>query len=71
MIDAYNVARRGTARKPAAPRATAPLALAGLISLTIVIHGLPAMVGLVPYYNFAISSDRPRAASSRRPASRT
>jgi LCP family protein required for cell wall assembly len=53
MVDAYDVARRGQEASGTAQR-TAPVALALLISLAIVIHGLPAMVGLVPYYNFAI-----------------
>src|SRR3954447_10990735 len=53
MVDAYDVARRGRQASGTATR-TAPVALALLISLAIVLHGLPAMVGLIPYYNFAI-----------------
>ena len=54
MVDAYDVARRARTARPSRSAArTAPVALALLISLTIVIHGLPAVVGLIPYYNFA------------------
>jgi LCP family protein required for cell wall assembly len=54
-IDAFDVARRARSEVFGAPRSgSAPVALAVLVSATIVLHGLPAMVGLVPYYNFAI-----------------
>lgn len=44
MIDAYDVARRGTSFGYTKPRG-APIALAGLIALAIMLHGFPEVYG--------------------------
>jgi hypothetical protein len=52
-IDAYDVARR-TRPVTAGSEGGGLVAVAILVSLTILWHGLPAMVTVVPYYNFAV-----------------
>ena len=53
MVDAYEIARRKRSGPTRSLTGSGPIALALLISLAIVIHGLPAAVGLVPYWLFA------------------
>jgi LCP family protein required for cell wall assembly len=55
MVDAYGVARRGQSPDSSrGPVRGAPVALAGLIALAIVLHGLPGAYGFA-YYQFASS----------------
>jgi LCP family protein required for cell wall assembly len=53
MLDAYHIARRERIRSFGGTRG-APIALAVLIALTMVVHGVPEVVGIQVYNSFGV-----------------